>query len=76
MTFVEPRRITFRIRFASTQVMLTQAFAHLDTAQLAFLGEIHWGKGHGANRFLTVIYQIDAECRRLLWVGPKRTEAT
>ncbi len=56
--------------------MLTQAFAHLDTAQLAFLGEIHWGKGHGANRFLTVIYQIDAECRRLLWVGPKRTEAT
>ena len=38
--------------------------------------EIHWGKGHGANRFLTVIYQIDAECRRLLWVGPKRTQAT
>ena len=38
MTFVEPRRITFRIRLASTQVMLTQAFAHLDTAQLAFLG--------------------------------------
>ena len=38
--------------------------------------EIHWGKGHGANRFLTVIYQIDATCRRLLWVGPKRTQAT
>ena len=30
----------------------------------------------GANRFLTVIYQIDTHCRRLLWVGKKRTQAT
>src|SRR5208283_3744430 len=26
--------------------------------------------------FLTVIYQIDTHCRRLLWVGKKRTQAT
>ena len=26
--------------------------------------------------FLTVIYQIDAQCRRLLWVGKRRSEAT
>jgi hypothetical protein len=38
MTFVEPRRITFRIRLGSTQVMLIQAIAHLDAAQLPFLG--------------------------------------
>lgn len=38
--------------------------------------EIHWGRSQGANRFLTVIYQIDRHCRRLLWVGPKRTQAT
>jgi transposase len=38
--------------------------------------EIHWGKGKGAAQFLTVIYQIDRECRRLLWVGPRRTQAT
>jgi len=25
---------------------------------------------------LTVIYQIDRHCRRLLWVGPRRTQAT
>ena len=37
--------------------------------------EIHWGKGKGADSFLTVIYQIDGHCRRLLWVGPKRTQA-
>lgn len=34
---------------------------------------IHWGRAKG---FLTVIYQIDAHCRRLLWVGPNRTQAT
>jgi hypothetical protein len=38
MTFVEPRRITFRIRLGSTQVMLIQAIAHLDAAQLPSLG--------------------------------------
>ena len=26
--------------------------------------------------FLTVIYQLDGHCRRLLWVGRKRTQAT
>ena len=48
----------------------------LEAVEAIGVDEIHWGKGHGANRFLTVIYQIDAECRRLLWVGPKRTQAT
>jgi transposase len=40
------------------------------------IDELHWGKGKGADRFLTVIYQIDPHCRRLLWVGRKRTQAT
>jgi hypothetical protein len=44
MTFVEPRRITFRIRLGSTQVMLIQAIAHLDAAQLPFLGLIPFFK--------------------------------
>lgn len=38
--------------------------------------EIHWGRGLRADNFLTVIYQIDAGCRRLLWVGKRRSEAT
>ena len=29
-----------------------------------------------ADNFLTVIYQIDAGCRRLLWIGKRRTEKT
>jgi transposase len=40
------------------------------------IDEIHWGKGKGANSFLTVIYQIDSHCRRLLWVGRRRSQAT
>lgn len=40
------------------------------------INEIHWGKSHRSATFLTVIYQIDAGCRRLLWVGRKRTKST
>lgn len=38
--------------------------------------EIFWGRGRRSEAFLTVIYQIDGHCRRLLWVGRKRTQAT
>jgi transposase len=38
--------------------------------------EIHWGRGKQADNFLTVLYQIDAHCRRLLWVGRRRSQAT
>ena len=40
------------------------------------IDEIHWGRGKRADNFLTVIYQIDRHCRRLLWVGRRRTQAT
>ncbi len=40
------------------------------------IDEIYWGRGKRADRFLTVIYQIDQHCRRLLWVGRRRTKAT
>lgn len=40
------------------------------------IDEIHWGRGLRADNFLTVIYQIDAGCRRLLWVGKRRSQAT
>ena len=34
------------------------------------------GRGLRASNFLTVIYQIDAHCRRLLWVGRRRSKRT
>ncbi|NDP47755.1 MAG: ISL3 family transposase [Sulfuriferula multivorans] len=35
--------------------------------------EIAYGKGH---EYLTLVYQIEAGCTRLLWVGEKRTKET
>lgn len=48
----------------------------LDGIQAIGIDEIHWGRGKKGDNFLTVIYQIDKECRRLLWVGKRRTRAT
>jgi len=45
-------------------------------AEAIGVDEIHWGRGLKADNFLTVIYQIDAGCRRLLWIGRQRTEKT
>lgn len=44
------------------------AHRKLESVQSIGVEEIHWGKGHGADRFLTVIYQIDGHRRRLLQV--------
>jgi transposase len=48
----------------------------LEGVEAVGVDEIHWGKGQKADNFLTVIYQIDRHCRRLLWVGKRRTKAT
>lgn len=38
--------------------------------------ELHRGKGKQAKNFVTLIYQIDSGCKRLLWVGLRRTQRT
>src|SRR5512144_440554 len=57
---------------------LNNTLAHRELRGVKSIGvdEIHWGHGLRADNFLTVIYQIDAQCRRLLWVGRRRSEAT
>src|SRR5208282_5772431 len=64
--------------YRSVQWFVQWGLAHriLEGIRAIGIDEIHWGKGKGANGFLTVIYQIDGHCRRLLWVGRKRTQAT
>ena len=49
--------------------------AHRDLAGIQALGidETSWQRGH---RYLTVVYQLDAQARRLLWVGEQRTAKT
>jgi len=38
--------------------------------------ELHWGRGKKSANYVTLIYQLDAGVRRLLWVGHRRREAT
>ena len=49
--------------------------AHRDLSGIQALGidETAWQRGH---RYLTVVYQLDAQARRLLWVGEQRTAKT
>jgi transposase len=64
--------------YRSIQWFVEWGLAHRQLADVAAIGidEIHWGKGKRADNFLTVIYQIDGHCRRLLWIGRRRTQAT
>ena len=45
----------------------------VDNVEALGVDEIQWHKGH---KYLTLVYQIDFGCRRLLWVGEKRTQKT
>src|ERR1022692_4572389 len=64
--------------YRSVEWFVQWGLAHRQLQGVEALGvdEIHWGHGLRADNFLTVIYQIDASCRRLLWVGKRRSEAT
>jgi transposase len=64
--------------YRSVEWFVQWGLANRELQQVESLGvdEIHWGHGLRADNFLTVIYQIDAHCRRLLWVGKRRSEAT
>ncbi len=46
---------------------------NLDGITAIGLDEVLWHRGH---HYLTVVYQIDQGCRRLLWVGRDRTVKT
>ena len=43
----------------------------LGTLRAIGVDEIHIGQSH---KFLTLVYQIEADCVRLLWVGKARTK--
>ena len=64
--------------YRSVEWFVQWGLAHRKLEEVRSIGvdEIHWGKSKRANSFLTVIYQIDSHCRRLLWVGKRRTQAT
>jgi transposase len=71
-------QVSWEAVYRSVQWCVEWGLARRQLEGIEALGvdEIHWGKGLRAENFLTVIYQIDAHCRRLLWVGPRRTQAS
>ena len=61
--------------FRSVEWIVAWGLEHRDLSGVTAIGvdEILWRRGH---RYLTVVYQIDRQCRRLLWVGEDRTVKT
>ena len=62
----------------SVEWVVSYGLANRSLEGVSALGtdELHWGRGKKSANFLTLIYQIDAGARRLLWVGLKRKEST
>lgn len=69
--------VSWEAVYRSVDWFVQWGLAHrvLEAVHAIGIDEIHWGKGLRSDNFLTVIYQIDTHCRRLLWVGPRRTQA-
>jgi transposase len=61
--------------FRSVESVVQWGLAHRDLSGITAIGmdEVLWHRGY---KFLTVVYQIDNGCRRLLWVGQDRTLKT
>jgi transposase len=58
--------------YRSVQMAVGWGLAHrnLDGIEAIGVDEVQWRKGH---RYLTLVYQIDGNCRRLLHIAPERT---
>ena len=50
-----------------------RAHAAYEAIEAVGVDEVQWRRGH---KYLTVVYEISGQCRRLLWVGEHREEQT
>jgi len=59
----------------AVEVVVAWGLEHriLGSIQAIGVDEVAYGKGH---KYLTLVYQIDAQCTRLLWIGKERTVKT
>ena len=62
--------------FRSVKMAVAWGLAHRNLDNITAIGidEICWRKI--GSKFLTLVYQIDNGCKRLLWIGKDRTKAT
>jgi transposase len=58
-------------RSVTTAVLWGIAHRSLEGIRAIGIDEIQWQKGH---RYLTLVYQIEQDSKRLLWIGAERTE--
>jgi transposase len=61
--------------YRSVAWVVEYGLKHRDLSGITAIGvdEVAFQRGH---KYLTVVYQLNGECRRLLWVGRDRTAAT
>jgi len=61
--------------FRSVKMVVAWGLEHrsLDSITAIGVDEVQWQKGH---HYLTLVYQIDKHCKRLLWIGKDRTAKT
>jgi len=61
--------------YSAVEMAVSWGRAHMDLTGITAIGvdEMAWGRGH---RYVTVVYQIDQACKRLLWIGEHRKAKT
>ena len=71
----EAFRTSWYTVYSSVEMAVQWGRAHIDLEGITAIGidELCWGKWH---RYVTVVYQINRDAIRLLWVGEKRTTKT
>ena len=69
--------VRFRVNwgkvFRSVKYIVEWGLSHRSLEGITAIGadEIQWRRGH---KYLTLVYQINPNCVRLLWIGKERTE--
>jgi transposase len=65
-------RTSWQTVYRSVEMAVSWGLAHRNLEGIEAIGvdEVQWRKGH---RYLTLVYQIDSNCRRLLHIAPERT---
>jgi transposase len=68
----EAFRTTWDNVFRSVKSVVAWGLEHRSLEGIKAIGvdEVQWRKGH---KYLTLVYQIDQGCKRLLWIGKDRT---
>jgi transposase len=66
---------SWHVVFSAVVMAVDWGRRHMTMSGITAIGvdELQWGRGH---RYITVVYQINRDCKRLLWIGEQRTVKT